>query len=370
MTGLVTMSLVGGAALAAAVTLPLTRALGGRWDLGLALWAIPGVAALAAWAPIALRAAGHRAGGRPILPVEGLRRDGLAWAVTLFMGRQSAWPIACWAGWRRCCAPAEWTAPRPASPPRCRSWCRSPPACSRPWRPRDAGTSAAWPFFLSASATRALIGMILGPRWGIWPLAVVQGIGQGGLFALAVMLIVLGPDAHGGRPPVQHVPYHRRRAAASGPLLIGMLHHGGGFPVVFHRARARAPGLHGPGRLAGGPHARWCARPSSRNRPANATARRAGRARRPVAGNTLTGRTCGVRAPRATTRGWGWCRRSRSCWTARSRCGCGRVSRRMFMPSAAGSSVSMLCQAATKPCCIISRVYCLVLMPAAPSAWP
>ena len=48
MTGLYTMSLVGGAALAAAVTLPLTRSLGNRWDLGLALWAVPGLVALAA----------------------------------------------------------------------------------------------------------------------------------------------------------------------------------------------------------------------------------------------------------------------------------------------------------------------------------
>lgn len=113
MTGLYTMSLVGGAALAAAVTLPLTRALGGRWELGLALWAVPGVVALAAWAPIALRAPGRSTNGRHILPVKGLRRDGLAWAVTLFMGLQSSWPIACWAGWPPCCGIVGWTAPQP-----------------------------------------------------------------------------------------------------------------------------------------------------------------------------------------------------------------------------------------------------------------
>jgi CP family cyanate transporter-like MFS transporter len=78
---------------------------------------------------------------------------------------------------------------------------------------------------LSAAATLALIGMILGPRWAIWPLAVIQGIGQGGLFALAVMLIVLrSGDAHVAAHLSSMSQTTGYILAAGGPLLIGVLH--------------------------------------------------------------------------------------------------------------------------------------------------
>ncbi|MGW5618173.1 CynX/NimT family MFS transporter [Streptomyces sp. NPDC003877] len=51
MTGLYSMALALGTALAAAVTVPLTYALGGNWQSGLALWAAPAVAAVLPWLP-------------------------------------------------------------------------------------------------------------------------------------------------------------------------------------------------------------------------------------------------------------------------------------------------------------------------------
>ncbi|KOX00221.1 transporter [Streptomyces sp. NRRL B-1140] len=51
MTGLYSMALALGTALAAAVTVPLTDALGGRWQTGLALWAGLAVAAVLPWLP-------------------------------------------------------------------------------------------------------------------------------------------------------------------------------------------------------------------------------------------------------------------------------------------------------------------------------
>ncbi|MEU3886472.1 CynX/NimT family MFS transporter [Streptomyces sp. NPDC029041] len=53
MTGLYSMALALGTALAAAVTVPLTDALGGRWQTGLALWAGLAVAAVLPWLPFA-----------------------------------------------------------------------------------------------------------------------------------------------------------------------------------------------------------------------------------------------------------------------------------------------------------------------------
>ncbi|MGK5692639.1 MFS transporter, partial [Streptomyces sp. URMC 128] len=51
MTGLYSMALALGTALAAAVTVPLTDALGGSWQSGLALWAGLAVAAVLPWLP-------------------------------------------------------------------------------------------------------------------------------------------------------------------------------------------------------------------------------------------------------------------------------------------------------------------------------
>ncbi len=225
MTGLYTMSLVGGAALAAAVTLPFTRALDGRWDLGLALWAVPGVIALAAWLPVALRAPGRSAGRRHILPVKGLRRDGLAWAVTLFMGLQSALAY-CVLGWMAPMLRDRGLDGTDAGLVTSLSILVQVAACLlTPVAASRCRDQRGLAVVLAAAATLALIGMILGPRWAIWPLAVIQGLGQGGLFALALMLIVLrSGDAHVTAHLSSMAQTTGYVLATSGPLLIGMLH--------------------------------------------------------------------------------------------------------------------------------------------------
>ena len=91
LTGLYTTSLVGFAALAAGISVPVANAFGGGWRPGLGIWAVPAAIALAVWAPElrcrqrAARPAGHRvAGARALL------RDRVAWSVTLFFAVQSA----------------------------------------------------------------------------------------------------------------------------------------------------------------------------------------------------------------------------------------------------------------------------------------
>ena len=226
MTGLYTMSLVGGAALGAAGTLPLAHLLPGHWAGGLAVWAVPALLALLAWAPVAWTAGARRTGGGPrILPVQGLRRDRLAWAVTLFMGLQSALAY-CVLGWMapmlrdRGLSGTESGLITSVSILVQVAACLLTPLLAA--RGRDQRGLAIW---LTAIATLALIGMVLGPAWAVWPLALLQGIGQGGLFALALMLIVL-------RSRDEHVAAHLSSMAqttgyilaASGPLLIGILY--------------------------------------------------------------------------------------------------------------------------------------------------
>jgi CP family cyanate transporter-like MFS transporter len=91
LTGMYTTALIGFAALAAGISVPVADALGGGWRPGLAVWAIPAAIALAVWAPQLRR--GRRPGGATGPRVAGARallRDRVAWSVTLFFAVQSA----------------------------------------------------------------------------------------------------------------------------------------------------------------------------------------------------------------------------------------------------------------------------------------
>ncbi|HEY5846897.1 MAG TPA: MFS transporter [Microlunatus sp.] len=90
-TGVYSMGLTLGAATAAAVTVPLTAALGGDWRYGLAFWAIPAVLAMLMWMGVA-RYVRQRAGGHPAGASSGglrLTRSRTAWAVAILFGLQS-----------------------------------------------------------------------------------------------------------------------------------------------------------------------------------------------------------------------------------------------------------------------------------------
>lgn len=102
MTGVYSVGLSGGAALAAGLTVPIEEWVG-DWRLALALWALPALLAAVVWLPQLRRRAGERADAararaaarRAGVTAEADRprvvlwRDRRAWAVTLFMGMQS-----------------------------------------------------------------------------------------------------------------------------------------------------------------------------------------------------------------------------------------------------------------------------------------
>ena len=90
-TGVYSMGLTLGAATAAAVTVPLTAALGGDWRYGLAFWAVPAALAMVVWMGVA-RWIRQRAGGRPAGASSGglrITRSRTAWAVAILFGLQS-----------------------------------------------------------------------------------------------------------------------------------------------------------------------------------------------------------------------------------------------------------------------------------------
>ncbi|WP_228982842.1 MFS transporter [Streptomyces sp. DH12] len=97
MTGLYSMALAVGTSLAAAVTVPLTQALGGSWRTGLGVWAVLAVLAVLPWTAIARArraTAGTATGPAAGAPVEGaagprVARSRTAWALACFFGLQA-----------------------------------------------------------------------------------------------------------------------------------------------------------------------------------------------------------------------------------------------------------------------------------------
>ena len=85
MTGLYSMTLSGGAAAAAALTVPINDAVGGNWRMALASWGAFVLVALVVWAP-QLRLL-HRM--ELSTERDSLWRNRIAWAITIFMAAQS-----------------------------------------------------------------------------------------------------------------------------------------------------------------------------------------------------------------------------------------------------------------------------------------
>ncbi|POX47249.1 MFS transporter [Streptomyces sp. Ru71] len=106
MTGLYSMFLAFGTSIAAAATVPMTRALGDSWQSGLTVWAVLAAAAVVPWLPVLRR---DRAGAEPAAPRESapteaadtgrpaqepapalrITRSRTAWALAVFFGLQA-----------------------------------------------------------------------------------------------------------------------------------------------------------------------------------------------------------------------------------------------------------------------------------------
>jgi MFS transporter, CP family, cyanate transporter len=224
MTGVYTMALCTGAAGAAAATVPLQHVLGAGPLAALAFWAVPAVVAAVAWASLLLprRHAGRAV--RAVYDVGGLWRDPLAWQVTFYMGLQSslAYIVFGWlapmlrdrgvdpvlagflvSGSVLVQAGAGLTAPILAA------------------RRRNQSAAAAAMMGLTLTG---LLGCLYAPLGTLWVWTIVLGLGQGGAFAIALMLIVLrSTDAHVAAhlsSMSQSVGY---TLASAGPLAVGLL---------------------------------------------------------------------------------------------------------------------------------------------------
>jgi CP family cyanate transporter-like MFS transporter len=232
---LYTTSLIGFAALAAGVTVPLANGLGGGWRPGLGVWAVPAALAAVAWLPALLRrdasdrsaSAGAERAARPRAPrnVRALLRQPLAWQVTLYFALQSAgfystlaWLPSIFRSHGASDAHAGLllsltmvvglitaiTIPQVAARSTDQRWL-------------VVGSSALW--------LGGLIGILAAPMAAPYLWAVLLGLGQNAAFPLALMLIVLRGGSVSSTEALstlsQSVGYV---LAALGPLAVGALH--------------------------------------------------------------------------------------------------------------------------------------------------
>jgi CP family cyanate transporter-like MFS transporter len=225
-TGLYTTALVGFAALAAGVSVPVADAFGGGWRPGLAIWAVPAAIALIVWAPqLARREAENGSAGDRVVGARALLRDKVAWSVTLFFAVQSAGFYATLA-WLPSVFHSHGESTATAGLLLSLSLVVGLlPALMVPslaTRVRDQR-----PFvlvFVSCIAA-GWLGVILAPTSAPYLWVVLLGVGQNASFPLALTLIVLRggtvTGAAGLSTLVQTVGY---LIAAVAPLAIGAVH--------------------------------------------------------------------------------------------------------------------------------------------------
>ncbi|PLU88064.1 CynX/NimT family MFS transporter [Pseudomonas plecoglossicida] len=222
LTGVYTMALCLGAAMAAGATVPLAQHFNGSWALGLGFWMLPALLAMLVWLPQARQGHGlHKVAYR----VRGLWRDPLAWQVTLYMGLQSSLAYIVF-GWLPSILIGRGLSPTEAGLVLSGSVIvQLVSSLSAPWlatRGKDQRLAIVLVMLITLTG---LFGCLYAPLSGLWGWAVVLGLGQGGTFALALTLIVLrSKDAHVAAnlsSMAQGVGY---TLASMGPFAVGLVH--------------------------------------------------------------------------------------------------------------------------------------------------
>ncbi|MFF0285607.1 CynX/NimT family MFS transporter [Streptomyces sp. NPDC005262] len=240
MTGLYSMALALGTALAAAVTVPMTDVLGGSWKAGLGIWAALAAAAVLPWIPL-------MRGGRGAAGHATTQQHGDAPALRITRSR-TAWGLACFFGLQ---ATAAYIA--------------------MGWMPqifRDAGVSAGTAgvllavtmamgvplafviprvaarmknqgpivVFLCACGLVGYAGLYFAPAGGAWAWALLLGIAN---CAFPLALTMIGMRSRSGAGVVRLSAFAQSTGyliSIPGPLLVGVLyqHSGGwGLPIAL-----------------------------------------------------------------------------------------------------------------------------------------
>jgi len=222
MMGLYSTALALGAGITAAVTVPLEHALGGwRWALG--FWIVPAVLAVLAWlpqAPAARPMAGARQAAAPRL-----RRNWLAWQVTLHMGAQGAIAYSIF-GWLPLILIDRGLPPADAGFVLAALMAvQLSTSLAAPWiatRGRDQRPTI---LVLMLLVLAGFLLLVYGPLRWLFVWSTIFGLGFGGMFSVAMALLVLrSPNSQVAGAlsgMAQGIGY---TMAAAAPLVVGFLH--------------------------------------------------------------------------------------------------------------------------------------------------
>jgi MFS transporter, CP family, cyanate transporter len=232
-TGLYTAGLVAGAMVAAAATVPLMEALGTGWPAAIGAWGLLAAAALVAWVPATRRlpAATDPAPGRLRLPWG----SGVAWRVTLYMGSQSLLYYAALTWLPPLYLAAGWSAGRAGLLLGLFSLTQIFSALAVPALADRTGDHRPWLALCVGTVAVMLAAFGLAPTAAPWLWATLLGLGTGGMFALALTLLVKVASTPAAAARLSGmallVGY---LLAATGPVLAGALHDlVGSYRLVF-----------------------------------------------------------------------------------------------------------------------------------------
>ncbi|MGZ8634275.1 MAG: MFS transporter [Solirubrobacteraceae bacterium] len=218
--GAFTMSLTLGGTIAAGATVPLERLLDGSWEIGLAVWALPGALATLLWLPAAL-GPGTVVSGDP--PAALMRRP-LAWAIALYFGVQSMTFYAGLAWLPSIMRDEGYSADEAGALLALSALPSLLPAVLVPVlaarRKRQSGLMLGFVALVLA----ALVGLLVAPRSApLW--MIVLGLGQGGTLGLGLILPVLrGGDVATVASMTGMTLCVGYLLAATGPALLGAVH--------------------------------------------------------------------------------------------------------------------------------------------------
>jgi CP family cyanate transporter-like MFS transporter len=223
MTGVYTMALCLGAAMAAGATVPLSEHFDKSWALGLGFWVVPALVAALFWLP---QVGGQKHGAHNVAyRVRGLLRDPLAWQVTLYMGLQSSLAYIVF-GWLPSILIGRGLTPTQAGLVLSGSVIvQLASSLAAPWlatRGKDQRLAIVVVMLLTLSG---LFGCLYAPINGLWGWAILLGLGQGGAFSLALTLIVLrSRDAHVAANLSSMAQGFGYTLASMGPFAVGIVH--------------------------------------------------------------------------------------------------------------------------------------------------
>jgi CP family cyanate transporter-like MFS transporter len=223
MMGVYSLCLNGGAALAAAASVPLGSLLNVDWRIALASWGALVVVGLLLWLP-RLRVPHDHTATPPPIPIP-LWRTPLAWAVALYMALQSLVYYALIAWLPTILTDAGMTEARAGATASIMSVAGTISSLIIPILAARRPSQRPFVWVSVLGFAFGLIGLLTAPLQGVWLWVTLLGIGQGAGIGLALTLFVLRTRTAGAAAQLsgmaQTVGY---LLAAAGPLLAGALH--------------------------------------------------------------------------------------------------------------------------------------------------